>query len=210
MTDYIESLQWRYATKKYDADRKVSDEDLETLKEAVRLSVSSMGLQPYKVILVENPEVREKLRAASNNQASITEASHVFVFANETNVGHSHIEKYLDNISRTREVTRESLNPFSKSMHNFIESQTEDFKNFWTSKQAYLAMSSLINAAAVLHIDATPMEGFNRPAVNEVLGLSELGLSAAVIATIGYRHKDDSFQHFKKVRKSKEELFITI
>ncbi|AWH85433.1 NAD(P)H-dependent oxidoreductase [Flavobacterium album] len=210
MTDYIESLQWRYATKKYDPDKKVSDQDLETLKEAVRLSVSSMGLQPYKVLIVENPEVRRLLREASNNQAAITEASHVFVFANETNVGHSHIENYLDNIIRTREVSRESLAPFSNSMHSFIESQTEDSKNFWTSKQAYLAMSSLINAAAVLHIDATPMEGFNRAAVNEVLGLDKIGLSAAVIATIGYRHKDDRFQHLKKVRKSKDELFITI
>lgn len=210
MTDYIESLHWRYATKKYDPQRKVAVKDLELLKEAVRLSVSSMGLQPYKVLIIENPEVRSRLKAVANNQNGITDASHLFVFANEVNVGAAHVEAYLDNISRTREVPVETLRPFGNSMNNFIGNQDEASKNFWSSKQAYIAMSSLINAAAVLKIDATPMEGFDKEAFNRILELDKQGLNAAVAATVGYRHDDDPFQHFKKVRKSKEELFITI
>lgn len=210
MQDYIKSLEWRYATKKYDATKKISNDDFETLKEAVRLSVSSMGLQPYKVIIVENPEIREQLKAAANNQSGIVDASYVFVFANEVNVGPQHVESYIENISKTREVTKESLGAFENSMNNFINGQSDENRWFWTSKQAYIAMSSLINAAAVLKIDATPMEGFNKLEFNRILGLNELGLNAAVVATVGYRHEDDPFQHFKKVRKSSNELFITI
>lgn len=210
MQDYIKSLEWRYATKKYDATKKISGNNLETLKEAVRLSVSSMGLQPYKVIIVENVEVRQQLKAAANNQSGIIDASHVFVFANEVNIGPHHVEAYIDNISTTRQVTKESLSAFGNSMNSFINAQSEENRLFWTSKQAYIAMSSLINAAAVLKIDATPMEGFNKQEFNRILGLDELGLNAAVVATVGYRHEDDQFQHFKKVRKSSNELFITI
>lgn len=210
MNEYIEKLNWRYAVKKYDPTKKVSDADLETLKEAVRLSVSSMGLQPYKVLVIENPELRQQLKPAANNQNGITDASHVFVFANYTSVSKDDIESYLQNITNTRQVSRESLQPFANSMTSFISGQSEDARNFWASKQAYIAMSSLINAAAVLHIDATPMEGFNKAEFNKILGLDEMGLNAAVIATVGYRHPEDAFQHYKKVRKPGNELFITI
>jgi nitroreductase len=169
-----------------------------------------MGLQPYKVIIVENKEVRQQLKTAANSQNGIIDASHVFVFANEVNVGPQHIEAYIDNISTTRKVTKESLGAFENSMNNFINGQTAEGRLFWTSKQAYIAMSSLINAAAVLKIDATPMEGFNKQEFNRILGLDKLGLNAAVVATVGYRHLDDPFQHLKKVRKSSNELFITI
>jgi len=210
MDSYIKNLEWRYATKKYDPSRKISAEDLQTLKDAVRLSVSSMGLQPYKVVIVDNPEVRAELKAAAFNQSGIVDASHVFVFANETNVGQQHVDAYLDNIVRTREVSKESLSPFANSMSNFINSQTEEGRQFWTAKQAYLAMASLINAAAMLKIDATPMEGFSKEEFNRILGLDKLGLNAAVVATVGYRHPDDQFQYNKKVRKPHNELFITI
>lgn len=210
MDNYIQSLEWRYATKKYDSSRKVSAEDLQTLKDAVRLSVSSMGLQPYKVVIVENTQVREQLKAAAFNQSGIVDASHLFVFANEANVGVRHVEDYIENIARVREVSAESLSPFADKIKEFLMSQTDESRMFWTSKQAYIAMSSLINAAAVLKIDATPMEGFDKQEFNRILGLDAMGLNAAVVATVGYRHPDDHFQHNKKVRKPNNELFITI
>lgn len=210
MKEYIESLKWRYATKKYDAGKKVSPQDLETLKEAVRLSVSSMGLQPYRILIIENPEVREKLKAASYGKDGIIEASHLFVFATEKNVGNTHISAYISNISKVREVEKESLKPFEGMMQGFLNSQTEDFKNTWAEKQAYIALSTLINTAAMLKIDATPMEGFIPERFDEILGLDMLGLTTTVIAPVGYRHSEDSFQHLKKVRKPHEELFITI
>lgn len=210
MENYIESLNWRYATKKYDPSKKVSAQDLETLKEAVQLSVSSMGLQPYKVLIIENPEVRQKLKAAGYNQDGITESSQLFVFAYEKNVSEKHVDAYMDNISKVREIEKESLKPFEDTINGFINNQTEEGKNAWAAKQTYIALSTLINTAALLKIDATPMEGFNAQQFDEILGLDKLGLSTAVIAAVGYRHEEDGFQHFKKVRKPQNELFITI
>lgn len=210
MTDYIESLKWRYATKKYDSSKKVSAKDLETLKEAVQLSVSSMGLQPYKVFIIENPEIREQLKAAAYNQTPITEASHLFVFANEVNIGKEEVDNYMHTISEVRNTEPENLKGFSDMITGSITSRSDEQNNTWTSKQAYIALSTLINTAALLKIDATPMEGFDPEAFNKILGLNEMGLNAAVIATVGYRHPEDEMQHLKKVRKPKKELFITI
>ena len=210
MSDLLNSLKWRYATKKYDATRKVSEADLATIKEAVRLSVSSMGLQPYKILVIENPEIREKLKAAAYNQTPITEASQLFVFANEVNVGEKQIEGYLSNIAQERQIPKESLQGFSDMLYGTINGFSEEGRNTWTAKQTYIALSTLIAAAATLQIDATPMEGFNAAQFNEILGLDQLGLNAAVIATIGYRHEEDATQHFKKVRKSHDDLFITL
>lgn len=204
----LESLNWRYATKKYNPERKVSDQDLETLKEAIKLSVSSMGLQPYKVIFVENPELREQLKAAAFNQSAITDASHLIVFANEVNVGDPHIDAYLQNIAQTREISVGDLQGFSNSMKGFVGSLSPEANADWSRRQAYIALSTLINTAAMLKIDATPMEGFNAEKFNKILKINELGLNTAVIATIGYRHKDDATQHLKKVRKPNSELFI--
>ena len=210
MENYIESLNWRYATKKYDSSKKVSAQDLETLKEAVQLSVSSMGLQPYRILIIENPEIRQKLKAAGYNQDGITESSQLFVFAYEKNVSEKHVDAYIENISKVREVEKESLKPFENTINGFINNQTEEGKNTWAAKQTYIALSTLINTAALLKIDATPMEGFNAQQFDEILGLDKLGLSTAVIAAVGYRHEEDDFQHFKKVRKPQNELFITI
>ena len=206
----IDTLNWRYATKRYDPTRKISDDDIETLKEAVKLSVSSMGLQPYRIIIVENPELREQLKAVAFNQSAITEASHLFIFANETNISQTQIDAYLKNIAETRGITLESLSGFGKSMNGFVSGMSDEDNENWTRHQAYIAMSSLINAAAFLKIDATPMEGFDRKKFNEILKLDEMGLNTAVIATIGYRHKEDAAQHLKKVRKSNAELFINL
>jgi nitroreductase len=212
MTDYIESLNWRYAVKKYDPARKVSDIDIAKLKEAVQLSVSSMGLQPYKVIIVEDKAVKERLAEAfsGNNKNLAVAASHIFIFANELNVNESHIDSYVENIAETRGIAKEDVAGFEASMKGYISSLTEEQKNNWTARQAYIAMSGLINAAAVLRIDTTPMEGFNAAGVNNILKLEEKGLNAAVIATVGYRAADDTSQTLKKVRKPENELFITI
>lgn len=210
MNTILESLNWRYATKKYDATRKISSADLETLKEATKLSVSSMGLQPFKVIIIENPELRAKLAPAGYGQSGITEASQLFVFAIEKNVGAKQIESYMENISETRGIPTESLKGFSGMIEGFIAGLDEEARNNWSKKQAYLALSTLINTAATLKIDATPMEGFNPQQFDEILELDKLGLTTAVIAAVGYRHEEDATQHYKKVRKSNEEFFINL
>ncbi len=212
MSNYIESLNWRYATKKYDASKKVSKEDLETLKEAVRLSVSSVGLQPYKVFIVETEEMRNKLKAAAkgNNQNIIADASQLFIFANEIKPGDKEVSDYLNNISRTRGVEVDNLKGFGDYINGFLGTLTDEEKNNWTAKQSYIALSTLVNTAAQLKIDTTAMEGYDATEFNTILGFDKLGLNTAVIAAIGYRHEEDAAQHFKKVRKSHEDLFTTI
>lgn len=210
MSTLVNNLNWRYATKKFDATKKISSEDLNTLKEAVRLAASSYGLQPYKVIVVENPEIREKLKAAAYGQTQITDASQLFIFANDLNAGAESVAAYIKNISETRGVPTEALGGFADMMNGVISNLTQEAKNIWTAKQTYIALGTLLTAAAELKIDATPMEGFNPAQFNEILGFDKLGLNASVIATVGYRHDEDDTQHYKKVRKSHEELFITI
>jgi len=210
MNTFLDHQNWRYATKKFDATKKISTEDLNTLKEAIRLSSSSYGLQPYKVIIVENPELRAKIQPVAWGQSQIVDASHLIVFANRTTINDTEIDAFFENISKTREIPLEALSGYQGFMKGKINELSEDAQNIWNSKQTYLALGNLLNAAAELKIDVTPMEGFSPVDVNEILGLNALGLNASLIATVGYRHTEDATQHLKKVRKSNEELFITL
>lgn len=210
MSTFLDHQNWRYATKKFDSTKKISTEDLNTLKEAIRLSSSSYGLQPYKVIIVENPELRAQLLSAAYGQSQVVDASHLIVFANELNFGEEGIINFSKNISETREIPLESIQGYVDYMKSAITGLPEETRNIWTSKQTYLALGNLLNAAAELRIDVTPMEGFVPAKVNEILDLNKLGLNASLMATIGYRHDEDTTQHNKKVRKSNEELFITL
>ncbi|MEN9876621.1 MAG: hypothetical protein RLZZ529_1618 [Bacteroidota bacterium] len=210
MSTFLENQNWRYATKKFDATKKISAADLAFLKEAIRLSTSSYGLQPYKVFIVENPELRAKLVAASYGQAQVADASHLLVFANELNFGAAGIDQFASTICKTRELPLEAIQGYVDYMKGNITGLPEEVRNIWTSKQTYLALGNLLNAAAELKIDVTPMEGFIPAQVNEILGLDKLGLHASLLAPIGYRHEEDATQHYKKVRKSNDELFITL
>lgn len=210
MSNFLNNQNWRYATKKFDVTKKVSAEDLNTLKEAIRMSSSSYGLQPYKIIVVDNPELRTQLQQAAWGQSQIVDASHLFIFANDTNIGDDEIDNFLNTISVTRETSLESLTGYGDFMKSKISTLEPAVKNVWTSKQTYLALGNLLNAAAELKIDVTPMEGFMPAQVNEILGLDKLNLNASLIATVGYRHEEDATQFYKKVRKSQEDLFITL
>lgn len=210
MSKFIENQNWRYATKKFDATKKIASEELEILKEAIRLSTSSYGLQPYKVFIIEDQAIREQLKPASWNQSQITEASQLIVFANYSNLDESTIDNYINLISNTREIPAENLQGYGDFMKSKILGLTPEQQAIWTSKQTYLALGNLINAAAELKIDVTPMEGFEPEKYNAILKLNELNLNASLVATIGYRHEEDTNQHVKKVRKSKEELFINL
>lgn len=210
MNTFLENQQWRYATKKFDASKKISTEDLNTLKEAIRLSSSSYGLQLYKVFIVDNPEIRAQLQPAAWGQSQITEASHLFVFANQTTVENTDIDGYVKNAEQTRNIPEGTLNSYADFMKSSLIPLAEDAKKVWTAKQTYLALANLMNAAAELKIDTTPMEGFDPTQFNAILGLDKLNLNAAVIAAVGYRHEEDTTQHYTKVRKPSEDLFITL
>ena len=210
MSNFIKNANWRYATKKFDTTKKISKQDLETLKEAIRLSASSFGLQPYRILIIENPELRAKLQPAAWGQSQIVDASQLIVFANITNFGETEIDVSIANTTKTRGLPADALKGYGDFMKSKIVALPEDVRNTWASKQTYLALGNLMNAASELKIDVTPMEGFEPAQVNEILGLGKLGLNATLLATIGYRHEEDATQHYAKVRKSNEELFINL
>lgn len=210
MSTFLEDQNWRYATKKFDATRKVSDADIKILKEAIRLSASSYGLQPYKVIFVETETLRAQLQPAAWGQSQITDASHLVVFANITDFGNQQIDAAIENLTKTRGLPTDALNGYGDFMKSKISTLPLENRNTWTSKQTYLALGNLLNAAASLKIDVTPMEGFEPEQFNAILGLDKLGLNASLVATIGYRSAEDATQHYAKVRKSDEELFLTL
>jgi nitroreductase len=210
MSTFLASQHWRYATKKFDSSKKISETNLAELKEAVRLSTSSYGLQPYTVFIIENPELRAQIQPVAWGQSQILEASHLFVFASKTSIRPEDIDKHLQNICQTRSLPEGAMNAYGDFMKAKLNTLTAEQIAVWTSKQTYLALGNLINAAADLKIDATPMEGFEPEKVNAILGLDKMGLHASLMATVGYRHEEDANQHAKKARKPLTELFVTL
>ena len=205
--ELLNNLKWRYATKKFDSSKKVSNENLEKLKEVIQLSPSSYGLQLYKVLVIENKELREKLKYASWGQSQITDASHLFVFCNYANVKSKHVDEFLELTAKEQDIDVNNLNGYGDFMKGKISEMNEVEQKNYTIRQTYLTLGNLLSACAELKIDACPMEGFEPEKYNGILGLSEQGLNAAVIASIGYRANDDHTQNRPKVRKPLNELF---
>jgi nitroreductase len=210
MSTFLENQNWRYATKKFNPSKKVSHADIDFLKEAIRLSTSSYGLQAYQILLIENPEVRTKLLAASWGQTQIIDASHLIVFANYTKIDNEDIDAYMKTIAKTRNLPLEAVSGYGEFMKGSILKKTSEEINIWNQKQTYLALGNLLAAAAEIKVDVTPMEGFIPAQYNEILGLDKLNLNAVLVAAVGYRSEEDATQHNIKVRKSNEDLFITI
>ncbi|WP_299898939.1 NAD(P)H-dependent oxidoreductase [uncultured Aquimarina sp.] len=206
----IQNLEWRYATRKFDPEKKVSKSDLENIKKAISLAASSYGLQAYKVLIIEDPEIRKKLQPESWGQSQIVDASQLIVFCNYTNVDNQVIDDYLKLKADIQNLNLEDLKGYGDFMKSKITELPDEIMKAWTAKQTYIGLGNLLAACAELKIDACPMEGFSPEGYDSILNLSEKGLSAAVIATIGYRSEEDMTQHSKKVRKPIQELFETI
>lgn len=204
--DILEKLAWRYATKKFDPEKKLSGAQLERILRATNLSASAYGLQPYKLIVVKDPVVREKLKAVSNNQSQITDASHLVIFARVDELADTHVDDFVKLTASTRNVEADALVGFAAMMKGQIAKMEEEKAGVWTSRQAYLALGTLLTACAVEGIDACPMEGFNADAYDEILGLRERNLRTVVIAAVGFRAADDIYQHKQKVRKPLEDF----
>lgn len=208
--ELIKNLQWRYATKKFDVTRKVSKDELEKLKEAVQLSVSSYGLQLYKVLIVENSKIREQLKPVSWNQSQITDASHLFVFCNYTDVTSKAVDDFIKMTAETRNISLTHLNGYGEFIKSKLAQNSDEEISSWLKSQTYLALGNLLTACAELKIDSCPMEGFDSEAYNDILDLKAQGLNAALVAPIGYRHHEDHTIDQLKVRRPLEELFETI
>ncbi|WP_336093949.1 NAD(P)H-dependent oxidoreductase [Leeuwenhoekiella sp. CH_XMU1409-2] len=210
MSNYIDDLNWRYAVKQFDASKKVSDEDLQRLIDAVQLSASSYGLQPYKILVVKDQAVKEKLKAAGYNQSQFSDATAVFVFAHQTDFDAELVDSYIELSERIKELETGTLEGYANLMKNALLNLPQEAKAGWTSRQAYIALGNLLSAAAAHKIDTCPMEGFEATAFDEILGLTEQNLHAVVVAAVGYRSAEDETQHAPKVRRPQEELFEII
>ena len=205
----IESLEWRYATKRMNGEQ-IPEEKMNNILDAVQLAPSSYGLTPYTVIVVQDPTVKEKLSPQCYNQPQIKESSALLIFAPWKNINDGHVDTYMQEIATTRGIPVEALVDLANSIKGKIKSSTPEELHVWASKQAYIALGFGLAAAAVEAIDSTPMEGFNPAGVNEALGLEAIGLSAVCMLALGYRDTpQDYLANAKKVRRDKEKLFIT-
>lgn len=210
-TQLVNQLNWRYATKRFDPTRKISAEDWATLKESLALTPSSFGLQPWKFIAVTDPGVRQKLLPASWGQPQIVDASHLVVFAIKKNLSEADIEAYINRIAEVRGVPRESLAQFRDMLIvSIIKGRDSAARTAWAARQVYIALGNLLNSAALLGIDACPMEGIEPEKYDRILNLDQQGLSAVVLCALGYRSADDKYASLKKVRFPKNELFVEV
>ena len=206
--DILSKLNTRYATKIFDPTKKVSEADMDKLLEAIRLSASSFGLQPYKVLVVEDPAIRAELRKAAWDQSQITDASALLVFAAKYETNAVMVDEFVDLVSNTRNIPKDALSGYSDMMKGSIQGQSPEQIETWVSKQAYIALGFGLVSAAVLDIDACPMEGFSPADFDRILDINKLGLKSKVILAVGYRSEEDKYQHLAKVRQKKEDFII--
>jgi len=204
----LDSLKWRYAVKKMNGI-KIPAEKLNTIIEATRLAPSGFGLTPYSIIVVEDEDTRKKLLPAFYNQAQVVDGSAVIVFAAWNTISENEVAQYMQEIAEERGVAVDTLKDFSGAINGSFKNKTPEQARVWADKQAYLALGFALVAAATEEIDATPMEGFKPDAVDEILGLTALGLHSAVAITLGYRDAaNDYLSGAKKVRRASEKLII--
>jgi len=203
---FLSNLNWRYATKKYDTSKKVPQDKLEQILEAIRMAPSSNGFQPYDVLVITNPEVREKLKAAAFNQPQVTEASHVLVFAAWDNIHEGNLGKVFDTMAEVRGAS-DALNDRRKSSLETFAGKSAEQNFAHAAQQAFIGLGFGLAAAAELQVDSSPMGGFNPAQFDEILGLKAKGLRSVAILGLGYRAAEgDWLVNLKKVRRSKEAM----
>ena len=206
----IESLNWRYACKRM-TGAKVPQEKVDTILEAMRLSASSMGLQPYTILVISNENLKQELFEKGIKQPQIKEASHVVIFAAWAKITEAQISEYINHVAEERGVDPETLADFKNNIVNLVKSRPDEVNFNWAARQAYIALGTGLVAAAAEEVDATPMEGFNPADVDAVLGLAEMNLRTVVAMPLGYRDEANDFlAKVKKVRRQKEKLFIQL
>ncbi len=207
-SEIIEKLQWRYATKKFDANKKLTNEKLSVLKEAFNLTATSYGLQPLKMVIVSEAKMKEALVPLTMDQAQVKDCSNVLVLCIEAAMTSEYIKKYFNKVEDLRKTPREILAPFESFLTTSFSEKTEEEISNWMSKQAYLAMGNLLTVCALENIDACPIEGFVPAKYDDYLGLKKLGLKSVLVLAVGHRAEDDLFADMKKVRRGIDQVVI--
>ena len=207
----IDSLNWRYATTKFDSSKSISDHDIEKLKEIVKLSPSSWGFQFYKIFVITDPKLKQELLPAAYNQNQIIDCSHLFVFCSYNSVYEQDIDQMIAQFHKLRanddSYNKESIDNYGAGAKKSILNMEPNRQAEWLKKQCYIALGQLMVGCADMRIDSCPMEGFKSDEVDEILDLQSQNLTSVVLLPMGYRAPDDKYQHKTKVRKSSNLLF---
>lgn len=206
----IESLKWRSAIKKFDPNKKVNTDDLEVLFEAANLAATSGGLQPFKLVVVGEGELKSQLAPHAFGQSQVKDASHILVFSVETDISGDTVNRYIQRATEVRGEGKDSLIGYAESMKGYISSMDENEKNAWAKSQAYIALGTVMAVAAQMKIDTCPMEGFDAIQFQEILDLKSKKLMPVLILPIGYRSEDDEHSREAKIRKKRENLIIEL
>lgn len=203
--EILKALQWRYATQVFDPSKKVSDTDLKTILESARYAPSSFGIEAWKFLVIENPELRTKIRAAAWGQPKVTDSSHLILIARRTDVRENITRELIERASTIQGVPASALDGYKQMVEGAIAGRSDAELDRWISNQAYIPLGMMIETAALLGIDTGPMEGFSPVQVDEILGLQAKHLTATALLSVGYRGEDKAAQR-PKVRRSMEEV----
>jgi len=206
----LKAMQWRYATKKFDAIRRLDAEAIDDLLQTVNLAPTSFGLQPFRVFNIVDPTLRAQLAAATVNAAQVASASHLLVLAAASRLERAAVAGFIDRAAQVRGVERSSLAAREAQIAGVVDGMDGAARLSWAQRQAYLALGVLVAAAAQSGIDACPMEGFDAAAVDRILDLEQQGYRATVFALLGHRAADDPFSGLAKVRKPLDQLVATL
>ncbi len=205
-----EILNWRYSTKKFDETKSLTDTQVKNLLELTNLSASSYGLQPFKMVIIKDKEVKKSLVASSYGQTNIGDSSHLIVFAVRTDLDENFINTYIKNISEQRKQTKESLEEFKQMLISYFKNKKETALLKWASEQIYIALGTFLVACASEKIDACPIGGFIPEKYDKELGLAKYNLKSVVVAAIGYRSDEDKYQYKTKVRNPLNEIIVEL
>lgn len=206
MKNYLEALNERYSVKKFDAHQKVEDKTVQRIVEAGRLSASSLGLQPYRLLLIESDEILKQLIPAFHNPSQISTCSHLIVIISRKQIDSQYMDAYFNHIATTRKMQSELLLPFKKMIEEYKGKHSEEQLLHWNEKQSYILLGNLIFAAALEGIDSCPMEGFERETLHRLLGIDTQNEQITVTLALGIRAADDLFQNLMKVRKPNDKF----
>ncbi|MFM2414878.1 MAG: hypothetical protein RI911_571 [Candidatus Parcubacteria bacterium] len=203
-----DALLWRYATKIFIKGKQVPSEIREAVIEAGRMAPTAYGLQPFRIVHVQTPELREQIKAVSFGQAQVSDAGDFFVIARRTDIDAAFVDEYIARISETRGVPLENLKGFGDMMKGDIVGRDEAGRAMWAGRQAYIALGAMVETAALLQVDACPMEGFMPDKVDDVLGLKAQNLASVGYFALGYRDATDEVAHYAKVRVARDAIVI--
>ncbi|WP_431158113.1 NAD(P)H-dependent oxidoreductase [Winogradskyella poriferorum] len=206
----IEQLNWRYATKKFDSSRSLSEDQIDTLKQAFNLTALSYGLQTLKLIVIKDKDIREGLVEVSFGQKQVVDASHLLVLCIKDNIDQEDVEDHFTTIKSIRNTSDAILDPFKEQLKNTINDMPGSKKIDWATRQAYIALGNLMTVCAIEEIDSCPMEGFLPDKLDKKLKLKDHGLKSVLLLPVGFRAEDDLFATLKKVRKPISETVIEL